>query len=131
MMKRQTSGATATVVTTNNAAAGTTNQVVLSNNSSYYFRGQIVARQKGSESTTATKAWEFSGVIRRGVNAAATALVAAVTPTVMAADASTSAWTLTVDADTTNGCLRITATGEAAKNIQWVGVVTTVESIYA
>lgn len=128
---RNTTDNTPTVLTSDNLAASTSNQLVLSNYQSMTFRGQVVAQRKGSESTTSTAAWEFSGVIRRGANAASTALVAAVTPTLIAADADAAAWTVAVSADTTNGALAVTVTGEAGKNIRWVCTLESTETIYA
>lgn len=128
---RNTTAGTPTVITSDNTNAGTLNQLALANNQSMVFRGQVVAQRKGSESTTSTAAWDFKGVIRRGANAASTALVAAVTPTLIAADTDASAWTIAVTADTTNGTLAVTATGEAAKNIRWVCTLESTEVIYA
>jgi hypothetical protein len=127
---RNTTDNTPTVLTSDNLAASTSNQLVLSGYQSMTFRGQVVAQRKGSESTTSTAGWEFKGVIRRGANAASTALVAAVTPTLIAADADAAAWTIAVTADTTNGGLAVTATGEAGKNIRWVCTLQSTETIY-
>ena len=114
-----TTDATVSTFTANLAGAGTTNQLVLANDSAMCVTGQVTARQ----STGDAKGWTFSCVIKRGANAAATAMVAACTPTVVANDAGAAAWALTVDADTTNGGLRIRATGEAAKSIKWLAVL--------
>ena len=73
------------------------------------------------------KTWDFSGTIKRGANAAATAIVGSVTMTVKDADAGASAWTLAIDADTTNGSLRTQVTGEAAKTIRWMVEIETLE----
>jgi hypothetical protein len=114
----QTSNATPQVITVTGSSSGNgTNQLVLPNSSAYLVSGMMVSRQ---DATGDTKSWTFSAHIRRGANAAATALVAAVTPTVVAADAGASSWTFTVTADTTNGALLVTVTGEAAKTLRWV-----------
>ena len=126
-----TTNNTTTVLVSDNGSAGTLNQLALSNNQSMVFRGQVVAQRKGSESTTSTAAWEFKGVIRRGANAASTALVDAVTPTLIAADADAAAWAIAVTADTTNGALAVTVTGETSKNIRWVCTLESTETIYA
>ena len=42
-------------------------------------------------------------------------------------DAGAAGWTLTLSADTTNGGLAVTATGEANKTIRWVARVLSVE----
>lgn len=126
VLRASTSDATATRLTSNGAAASTSNTVNLPNNASYYVKGQVVAR---NTSTGDTKIWIFEGAIKRGANAAATALVAAITPTSPAQDSGTSAWALAVVADTTNGGLSVTGTGAAITSIRWVCTVDTVEVV--
>lgn len=126
VFRRQTADATATVLTTNNSAPGTTNQVILPNNSAYAFTGIVVARQQAADGT-ASAAWKIEGLIRREANAASTTLVAS---TVTAID-NTPGWTLALSADTTNGGLKIEATGAAATDIRWVATVQTSEVTYA
>lgn len=123
---RATTDATPTVLTANNQAPATDNQVILPNNSAYAFSGIIVARQQASGGT-ASAAWKIEGLIRREANAASTVLVAS---TVTAID-NTPGWTLALSADTTNGGLKIEATGAAATNIRWVATVQTSEVTYA
>jgi hypothetical protein len=67
-----------------------------------------------------TKAWSFEAAIKRGANAASTAIVGAVIKNVVAADAGAATWDITIDANTTNGCLRVQVTGQAATTIRWV-----------
>lgn len=111
-----TTNATQATATADGTAATTVNQLVLPNNGSVTVKGVIQGRQNA---TGDAASWEFTAHIKRGANAAATAMVAACTPVVIAADAGASAWAVAVDADTTNGCLRIRVTGEAAKTIRW------------
>lgn len=71
-------------------------------------------------------AYKFEGGIKRtGAGAGTTALVGSVTKTVLGEDVS--AWDATVDADTTNGALRIQVTGETSKTINWVAYCTLLE----
>lgn len=121
-----TSDSTPSALTADNGAAGAANQLVLPNAGAYAFKGMVVVRQN---TTGDCKAWDFAGVIRRGANAAATALVAAVTPTVIAGDSGLSATSLSVSADTTNGALTITATGENSKTMRWFGKVDSVQIV--
>ena len=114
----------ATVLTSNTSAAATTNQVILPNNSAYTFQGTCIANVTGGGNTSG---WKFEGVIKRGANAASTALVAAVTPTVIAQDAGASTWVLAITADTTNGGIAVTVTGAAATTIRWVVQIETTE----
>ncbi len=127
---RGSTDGTPVVLTTSAGAAGAGTQLRLLNNQSMAVTGRVIAQRKGSESTTSTAAWTFNAVIRRGANAASTALVAAVTPTLIAADADASAWTIAVTADTTNGALAVTVTGETSKNIRWVCTLESTETIY-
>lgn len=120
VLRRSTSNATATVLATNGSAGSAANQKTLVNNSLVTFRGRVSARQN---TTGDSAAWEFSGAIKRGANAASTALLSAVTPVLIGADTGAAAWALTVTADATTGCLKIEATGEASKTIRWVCVL--------
>ena len=127
VLARQTTDATATVIRSNGAAAGTTNQVILPNNSAYTFQGTCIANVTGGSTTSG---WKFEGVIKRGANAASTALVAAVTPTVIAQDVAAATWVLAITADTTNGGIAVTVTGAAATTIRWVSRIETTEVTY-
>lgn len=97
----------------------------LQNDSTVLFHILLVARRGDVDNESA--GYEFKGVIDRNGNAASTALVGAVTKTVIAED--TVAWDANVTADTTNGAISLTVTGEAAKTIRWVASVTLVEVI--
>jgi hypothetical protein len=123
----QTTDATATALTSSAAAAGTTNQVILPNNSAYFFRGEVVAGVTGGGNT---KGWIIEGVIKRGADAAATALVGTPTVTSSYADAGASTWVIAVTADTTNGGLAITFTGQASTTIRCVAQIRTTEMTF-
>lgn len=109
--------ATQTTLSTDSNSVSTAKQLTLPNNGDYLVTGAVIARQN---TTGDSKSWTFVAHIKRGANAAATAMVAPCTPSVIASAAGASAWALDVDADTTNGCLRIRGTGEAAKSLKWV-----------
>ena len=121
-----TTDATAEALTTTNGAASATNQVVLPNNSAYSFHGTIVARQQAADGT-ACAAWKVEGLIRREGSAGTTVLVNSAT-TVLD---NTPNWGMALSADTTNGCLKIEATGAAATDIRWVATIHTSEVTYA
>jgi hypothetical protein len=123
----QTTDATATVLRSNSSAASTINQVILPNNSAYYFKGSVVAGVTGGGNT---KGWTIEGVIKRGANAASTAIVGTATVTSSYADAGASTWALTATADTTNGGLAITFTGQASTTIRCVAQITTTEMTF-
>jgi len=122
----QTTDATATALRSNASAAGTTNQVILPNNSAYFFTGEVISGVTGGGDT---KGWTIEGVIKRGANAAATTLVGV---TVMSsyADLGAATWTIAVTADTTNGGLRVTFTGQASTTIRTVCQIRTTEMTY-
>jgi hypothetical protein len=123
----QTTDATATALRSNNSAASTINQVILPNNSAYFFTGEVVS---GKTAGGDTKGWTIEGVIKRGANAASTALVGTPTVTSTYADAGASTWVIAVTADTTNGGLRVTFTGQAATTIRTVCQIRTTEMTY-
>jgi hypothetical protein len=127
VLAKQTTNATPTVLTSTNDAPTTTNQVILSNNSAYFFTGEVVAGVTGGGNT---KGWTIEGVIKRGANAASTALVGTPTVTSTYADAGASTWVIAVTADTTNGGLAVTFTGQAATTIRCVAQIRTTEMTF-
>ena len=112
----QTTDATATALRSNTSAASTTNQLVLQNNSAMYVSGSIIANVTAAGNTAA---WTFEAVIKRGANAASTVIVQSVI-NVVAQSTGATTWIVAVTADTTNGALRVTVTGQAATTIRWV-----------
>jgi hypothetical protein len=77
-----------------------------------------------------TKGWTVEGVIKRGANAASTALVGTPTVTSSYADAGASTWTIAITADTTNGGLAVTFTGQAGTTIRAVAQISTTEMTF-
>lgn len=120
VLRKQTTNGTQTEIFLDNSSA----RMTLSNDTTWAFWGYLIARNTGTDSENAC--WKFDGQISRNTNAASTA-VAGVTTTTINLDMGAAAWTITVDADTTNGSLRIRVTGENSKTINWVAVVHTVE----
>jgi hypothetical protein len=127
VLARQTTDATPTALTSDSVAAGTTNQVILPNNSAYFFRGEVVS---GKTAAGDTKGWTIEGVIKRGANAASTALVGIPTVTSTYADLGAATWDIAVTADTTNGGIRVTFTGQAATTIRTVCQIRTTEMTF-
>jgi hypothetical protein len=127
LLQAGTTDATPKVATADGGAASTTNQVILPNNSAYYFRGTVIANVTGGGNT---KGWSIEGVIKRGANAASTAIVGTATVTSSYADAGASTWAITATADTTNGGLAITFTGQASTTIRVVAKIETTEVTY-
>ena len=122
-----TTDATATALRSDSNAAGTTNQVILPNNSAYLFKATVISGVTGGGNTSG---WKLEGVIKRGANAASTTIVGSVTTTLLAQDAGASGWVIAATADTTNGGLRITFTGQASTTIRTVCKVETTEMTY-
>jgi hypothetical protein len=127
VLARETTDATPTALASNTSAAGTTNQVILPNNSAYFFRGEVIS---GKTAAGDTKGWTIEGVIKRGANAASTALVGIPTVTSTYADLGAATWDIAVTADTTNGGIRVTFTGQAATTIRTVCRINTVEMTF-
>ena len=127
VLGRQTTDATATVLCSDANAASGTNQVILPNNSAYYFRGEIIAGVTGAGNT---KGWYVEGVIKRGSGVGTTALVGTPSVTSLYADVGAATWAVTATADTTNGGLAITVTGQASTTIRWVAQIRTTEMTY-
>lgn len=117
--RRSTSNATPTELLLDNSAAVLT----IPNDTTWAFEIYIAARRTDANDESA--AYLLQGCIDRNASAATTALVGSVTKTVIAED--TAAWDVAATADTTNGYLAITVTGEAAKTIRWVASVKVVQ----
>jgi len=112
-----TAGATPTVATADGSSASTGNQIMLSNQNAVAFCIYVVASVATAGGNA--KAWKLEGLIKRGANAGATALVGSVTKTLIAADSGASSWDVAATADSTNGALALTVTGQATTSINW------------
>jgi len=127
ILARQTTDATPTSLRSNGATASGTNQITLPVNSAFYFRGEVVSGVTGGGNT---KGWYIEGVIKKGATNASTALVGTPTVTSLYADAGAATWALAVTADTTNGSLTVTFTGQASTTIRTVCQIRTTEMGY-
>jgi len=127
VLGRQTTDATATVLTSDANAATTTNQIILPDNSAYFFKGEVISGVTGGGNT---KGWSIEGVIKRGSGVGTTALVGSPTITSLYADVGASTWSIALAADTTNGGLKVTFTGQAATTIRTVCQIRTTEMTY-
>jgi hypothetical protein len=112
-----TTNATATEMFLDGATA--TQRMVLPSNATWVFDIMVVARRTDVDDESA--GYRITGVIDRNAGAATTALVGTPVVTVLAEDMA--AWDVAVNANTTQGALRIMVTGEAAKTIRWVARV--------
>ncbi len=118
---QQTTTATPAVMGNADFSNNPANNLVLTNSTVYIFDCDIVARENA---TGDTSAWTLKFAIKRGANAAATALVGTPVLTLIGQDAGAAAWDVSVTADTTNGRPNITVTGEASKTIRWSSNIT-------
>jgi hypothetical protein len=117
ILARQTADATPTVLRSDNSAASTSNQIALPANSAYYVKGSVIATVTNGG---ATKAWTFEVVIKKALTNATTAIVGTSIINITAADTGAATWIIALTADTTNGALAITVTGQVANTIRWV-----------
>ena len=119
ILSSQTTNATQTEALCNVLHTGGTSRLSLINESSLAFSIQVIARRTD---TSENDAWEFKGFIHRDANAASTALDA-----LQANHIGATGWAVDVDADTTNGSLRVRVTGAAASDILWAATIHTTE----
>jgi hypothetical protein len=121
VLSSQTTDATQTELFVD--GVGGSSRMALSDDSTWRFEIDVVARRTDANDEGA--AYKFVGAIDRNTGVATTSIIGSVAETIDAED--TTAWSVAVDADTTNGSLRIQVTGEAAKTVRWVAFVRTVE----
>lgn len=126
ILGRQTTNATPTILSSDANAASAANQLILANNSAAYVFGYVIANVTGAGDT---KSWIMSATVKRGANAATTTVVGSIVAS-QQADAGASTWDVTVAADTTNGGLAVTVTGQASTTIRWACKLETVEVAY-
>ena len=123
-----TTDATATALSTDNNSASTANQIILPNDSVYGFTGTVIAREDSS-STNDFAVWEVKGGAVRAASASTTAL-GTYNINKISESAGATNWSIALSADTTNGAVAITVTGEASHNIRWVATINTTEVTY-
>ncbi|HYZ32443.1 MAG TPA: glycosyl hydrolase family 28-related protein [Crenalkalicoccus sp.] len=133
VLRQKSTDATAQRLTSDSLAPGTSNSVILPANGTYLVRVMAIARQTGGTAGTQgdSAAWDVTALVKRGVPFTATTLVAgggaSLAPSLN--DAAAAAWRLTIAADTTNGSLAVSGTGEANKTLYWVARVLSVEAV--
>jgi hypothetical protein len=127
VLHAQTTNATPVVAVADNTAASAANQCSLPPNSTYVVRGTIVAR-RGSNGDSS--AWSFQGVIKQGAAAANTAVVGSISQSLIAQDAGAGTWSVSLTADTTNGALAVTVTGQVSATINWFVKVESEELVF-
>lgn len=112
-------GATTNVTPTEIFLDNSSARMTIPSDTTWAFRMLIVARRTDVDDESA--AYQLLGCIDRNAAVGTTALVGSVSKTVIAED--TAAWDVTASADSVNGALILTVTGENAKTIRWVAKV--------
>lgn len=95
-------------------------RAAMPNNSLWTFSMLVSARR--TDATGGGAGYKFEGVIKKDATAASTSLVG--TPSKAVLGETNVGWDAAISADTTNGSLKVSVTGEAAKTIRWVATVT-------
>ena len=129
VLGKQTTDATPIQLTSlpgNSASA--TNSITLPNNSCYGFTGTVIARENSAQ-TNDFAVWEIKGGAVRAASAATTAL-GSYNINKISESTGAATWSIALSADTTNGAVAITVTGEASHSIRWVATVNTTEVTY-
>lgn len=126
-MRANTTTATSTEMflnyPTNNA------RLILQNNSLMYFKAMITAKKTGASDAAA---WTIEGSIQQGATAGSTVILGTPVSTSMGATsgATSGLWAVTATADTTNGSLKLTVTGQASTTIHWYAKIDLIENTW-
>lgn len=91
------------------------NSVILANDSAVLLTGYLIAFDSNGD----TRTWQFTAHARRGADAAATELIIPATVDELSGTTGSSSWILAIAADTVDGSVVFTVTGEDAKDIRW------------
>jgi hypothetical protein len=126
VLRSTTTDATVTELTLDGSApSGASNVIAVANDSTSLFEIMIAARRTDADNESA--GYKFSVVIDRNANAASTAIIGGDMKIVFAED--TTAWDAQVDANTVDGALKVSVTGQAGKTIKWIAFVREVKSV--
>lgn len=129
--RASTTSGTGVRLTTDGGAAAATNSFPIALGQAFALQILVAARQTGGSSgTTGDHAtWVVNASIRRQGGVGSVVVNGgggSIAPTT--SDAAAAAWRLAVAADTTNGALAITGTGEANKTVSWTATVQYVQA---
>lgn len=117
------------ITTTNTATdlfldgVAATQRLVVGNNSVWTF--DILVAGRRTDATGGGAGYRFVGVLRKDTTSASITFVGTPSKTVLGE--TNAAWDVSLTANTTNGDLRVTVTGENTKTIRWVATVVTSE----
>ena len=100
--------------------AAATQRLVIPSNSTWVFEALVIGKKTSSSEFTG---WKFFGVITRPTNEASTAIVGSITKE----SVGSANLDFDIDADTTNGSLKLLATGIGGGTVRWSALVRTAE----
>lgn len=100
-----TAASTDYILTTNTATADSTNQIICPSTSTVCFDGIVNVRRQGSGGTE-TMAWRVEGTMTRQTTG--NVVLTGSTVTAIGGLTAPTGWTITLTADTTNQCLKVT-----------------------
>lgn len=121
LLRTNTISAVPTEVFVNGTAGGI--RLTLPDDSTWTYKITVTGHR--TDVSDGHAGYTAAGVIYRGSGAATTALQGSVQKSVLAE--SNPVWDINISADTINGSLKITVTGESGKIIRWLALVETVE----
>jgi len=103
--------------------SGRSVRVVLQDNSTWTYKVTVTGHR--TDLNDGHAGYTVAGVIYRNSGAATTSLQGSPIYSILAE--SNPAWDINISADFVNGSIKVTVTGEAGKQIRWVGLIETVE----
>jgi hypothetical protein len=118
-----TSPATLTTDGSSNVAAN--NQITLSNNSAIQFKATIMAKELFA-TTASVVVWTVQGTARRGATNTSTAYISLPVAAIIDGNTGTS-WQVSMDIESSLGCILMQVQGSADQQIRWVAKVETIE----
>jgi hypothetical protein len=119
-----TDGNSADLTTDGNAPSGTTNIITIGDNTTASYDIHVVARRTDVDGEGAS--YKLNVALDRNTGAASTDLIGGDYKVIIAKD--TPSWDVNTSADTVNGALKVTVTGQAGKTIKWTAFVREVRS---
>ncbi len=121
LLRATTIDATQTELFINGTNGGT--RLVLTDDATWTFKVTITAHR--TDLGDGHAGYTASGVIYRNSGAATTRIQGSIQKTVLAE--SNPSWDININADITNGSLKVSVIGEVGKQIRWVALIETVE----
>lgn len=122
ILRNETTNATSTPLYLDGTSA--TQRLVVPNNSVWTFSIMVSARR--TDATGGGAGYKFEGVVRKDTTSGSITFVGTPSKTILGE--TDALWDVTLTANTTDGDLRVSVTGQAAKTVRWVATVLTTET---